>query len=580
MGQTAVTVAKQTEKTKLPKKEEYTGSEILLRCLIEEGVEVAFGYPGGAVLPIYDSLYHGALRHLLARHEQGAIHAADGYARATGKPGVVIATSGPGATNLVTGIANAQMDSIPLVCITGNVPQNLIGTDAFQEADIVGITMPITKHSYLVTDVNDLPRTIKEAFHIASTGRPGPVLIDIPKDVSNSRATYAYPESVSIRGYQPKTDPHPLQLSRLHQAVAEASKPVILAGGGVVTSGAEKELIAFAEKAGIPVVTTLMGLGAFPGQHPLWLGMPGMHGTYAANHALLESDLLIGIGARFDDRVTMGRLDKFATNAKIVHIDIDPAEIGKNMDTFIPIVGDVKKVLAAANRDVPKSPSDDWIERVQGWSREIPLRFQDSDEVLKPQWVIRHLHESTGGDAIVTTDVGQHQMWVAQYFQFARPRSFITSGGLGTMGFGFPAAVGAQVAKPDQTVISVTGDGGFQMTNQELAVTALANIPVKVAIINNQNLGMVRQWQEVFYKKRYSEVDLSGSPDFVKLAESYGVKAWQAKNKEEAKRVWREALDHPGPAVVDFWVNPEENVYPMVAPGSGLDEMIMGDEDK
>ncbi|WP_425462672.1 biosynthetic-type acetolactate synthase large subunit [Melghirimyces algeriensis] len=560
--------------------QDYTGSEILLRCLIEEGVEVVFGYPGGAVLPIYDSLYQGALKHLLARHEQGAIHAADGYARATGKPGVVIATSGPGATNLVTGIANAQMDSIPLVCITGNVPQNLIGTDAFQEADITGITMPITKHSYLVTDVQDLPRVVKEAFHIASTGRPGPVLIDIPKDVSNARSSYSYPDSIHIRGYQPKTDPHPLQISRLHKILTKAEKPLILAGGGVVTAGAEKELIMFAERANIPVTTTLMGLGGFSGQHPLWLGMPGMHGTYAANHALLECDLLIGIGARFDDRVTMGRLDKFATKANIVHIDIDPAEIGKNVDTYIPIVGDVKKVLSTAVAEVPRTPSDAWIEKLQKWVREKPYTFCDSDEELKPQWVIRHLYESTGGDAIVTTDVGQHQMWVAQYFPFANPRSFITSGGLGTMGFGFPAALGAQLGKPEATVISVTGDGGFQMTSQELAVASLANIPVKVAVINNRCLGMVRQWQEVFYKKRYSEVDLADSPDFVKLAESYGVKAWKAENKEEAKRVWKEALSHPGPAVVDFRVAPEENVYPMVAPGTGLDEMIMGDEDK
>ncbi|WP_425430468.1 biosynthetic-type acetolactate synthase large subunit [Desmospora activa] len=557
---------------------EYTGSEILLRCLIEEGVEVAFGYPGGAVLPIYDSLYSSRLKHLLARHEQGAIHAADGYARATGKAGVVIATSGPGATNLVTGIANAQMDSIPLVCITGNVAQHLIGTDAFQEADITGITMPITKHSYLVTDVRDLPRVIKEAFHIATTGRPGPVLIDIPKDVSNAKATYSYPDSVSIRGYQPHADPHPLQVQRLHQAIAEASQPVILAGGGVVTSGAEEELIAFAEKAGIPVTTTLMGLGGFPGQHPLWLGMPGMHGTYAANHALLETDLLIGVGARFDDRVTMGRLDKFATGAKIVHIDIDPAEIGKNLDAYIPLVGDVKKVLATAIPGLRRSSSEAWIKQLEKWKQEKPYSFKDAEDTLKPQWVIRHLHETTKGKAVVTTDVGQHQMWVAQYFPFARPRSFITSGGLGTMGFGFPAALGAQVACPDEVVISVTGDGGFQMTNQELAVAAMANIPVKVAIINNHCLGMVRQWQEVFYQERYSEVDLSGSPDFVRLSEAYGVKAWRAKTKQEASDAWREALDHPGPAVIDFWVTPEENVYPMVAPGTGLDEMIMGDE--
>lgn len=558
---------------------EYTGSEILLRCLIMEGVDTIFGYPGGAVLPIYDSLYHERIRHILARHEQGAIHMAEGYARATGKPGVVIATSGPGATNLVTGIANAHMDSIPLVCITGNVAQNLIGTDAFQEADITGITMPITKHNYFVTDVRDLARVVKEAFVIASTGRPGPVLIDIPKDVSNAKTTMEFPEKVFIRGYQPTTDPHPLQIQKLHAAISKAERPVILAGGGVVTSGADQELRAFAEQAQIPVTTTLMGIGGFPGKHPLWMGMPGMHGTYAANHALLECDLLIGIGVRFDDRVTMGRLDKFAKGAKIAHIDIDPAEIGKNVDTYIPIVGDVKKVLQEVLDGLPRSRSEGWLKRIENWKRQYPLIFQPSEKRLKPQWVIRHLYETTGGDAIVTTDVGQHQMWVAQYFHFSKSRSFITSGGLGTMGFGFPAALGAQIAEPDRLVICVTGDGGFQMTSQELAIAALFNLPVKVVIINNRCLGMVRQWQELFYEERYSEVDLSGGPDFVKLAEAYGVKGLRARTEEEAKRAWQEALAHSGPVVIDIEIDPEENVYPMVAPGSGLDEMIMGDEE-
>ncbi|MEW9031280.1 MAG: biosynthetic-type acetolactate synthase large subunit [Planifilum fimeticola] len=572
-------IATEDRQEKGTEQRELTGSEILLRCLIREGVDTIFGYPGGAVLPIYDSLYHEEIRHVLARHEQGAIHMAEGYARVTGKPGVVIATSGPGATNLVTGIANAQMDSIPLVCITGNVPQNLIGTDAFQEADITGITMPITKHNYFVTDVRDLARVVKEAFVIASTGRPGPVLIDIPKDVSNAKTSLEFPDEVFIRGYQPTTDPHPLQVQKLHAAISEAERPVILAGGGVVTSGADQELKAFAEQAQIPVATTLMGIGGFSGQHPLWMGMPGMHGTYAANHALLECDLLIGIGARFDDRVTMGRLDKFAKGAKIAHIDIDPAEIGKNVDAYIPIVGDVKKVLQAALDGLPRSRSGDWLRRIEGWKRQYPVTCRPSEKTLKPQWVIRHLYETTGGDAIVTTDVGQHQMWVAQYFRFARPRSFITSGGLGTMGFGFPAALGAQIANPDRVVICVTGDGGFQMTAQELAIAALENLPVKVAVINNRCLGMVRQWQEVFYQERYSEVDLSGSPDFVKLAEAYGVKGLRARTEEEAKRAWQEALAHPGPVVVDFEIDPEENVYPMVAPGSGLDEMIMGDEE-
>lgn len=557
----------------------YSGSEILLRCLVAEGVEIIFGYPGGAVLPIYDSLYDGHVRHLLARHEQGAIHAADGYARATGKPGVVIATSGPGATNLVTGIATAMMDSIPLICITGNVATHLLGTDAFQEADITGITMPITKHNYLVRDVKDLPRIVKEAFTIATSGRPGPVLIDIPKDVSMAESTFYYPDSVHIRGFQPTTKPHPLQIQKMVQAIAESKKPVIIAGGGVVTSGGAEQLQTFAEKTQIPVTTTLMGIGGFPGTHPLWLGMPGMHGTYAANHALLECDLLIGIGNRFDDRVTMGRIDKFATKAKVIHIDIDPAEIGKNVETFIPIVGDVKNVLEEANQIAKKSQSDAWLKQIAEWKETYPLTYKDAENELKPQWVIEHLSETTKGEAIITTDVGQHQMWVAQYYQFVHPRSLLSSGGLGTMGFGFPAAIGAQLAYPERTVIAVVGDGGFQMTSQELAIIALENIPVKVAVINNQCLGMVRQWQELFHGQRYSEVDLSGSPDFIKLAEAYGVKAWRAKTKEEARLAWKEALEHPGPAVVDFWVTPDENVYPMVAAGTGLDEMVMGDED-
>ena len=563
----------------MEEKKMYTGSEILLRCLVAEGVEIIFGYPGGAVLPIYDSLYDGHVKHLLARHEQGAIHAADGYARATGKPGVVIATSGPGATNLVTGIATAMMDSIPLVCITGNVATHLLGTDAFQEADITGITMPITKHNYLVRDVKDLPRIVKEAFTIATTGRPGPVLIDIPKDVSMAKSVFYYPESVHIRGYQPTTAPHPLQIQKMVQAIAESKRPVIIAGGGVVTSGGAEQLQAFAEKTQIPVTTTLMGIGGFPATHPLWLGMPGMHGTYAANHALLECDLLIGIGNRFDDRVTMGRIDKFATKAKVIHIDIDPAEIGKNVDAYIPIVGDVKNVLTEANKVVKTSQSDEWLKQVAEWKKAYPLTYKKTEDELKPQWVIEHLSETTKGEAIITTDVGQHQMWVAQYYQFVHPRSLISSGGLGTMGFGFPAAIGAQLAEPDRTVIAVVGDGGFQMTSQELAIVALEKIPVKVAVINNQCLGMVRQWQELFHGQRYSEVDLSGSPDFIKLAEAYGVKAWRAKNQEEAKVAWREALNHPGPAVVDFWVTPDENVYPMVAAGTGLDEMVMGDEE-
>lgn len=565
----------------LKKEAVLSGSEILLRCLLLEGVEYVFGYPGGAVLPIYDSLYGNRLKHILARHEQGAIHMADGYARATGKPGVVIATSGPGATNLVTGIATAMMDSVPLICITGNVPQHLIGTDAFQEADIKGITMPITKHSYLVTDVNDLPRIVKEAFHIATTGRPGPVLIDIPKDVSNAKTKFYYPDKVHLRGYNPTIYPNGMQVEKVCRVIPRAKRPVILAGGGVISSGpkASEELIRLAEKAQIPVTTTLMGLGGFPGQHPLFMGMPGMHGSYAANHALLECDLLIGVGVRFDDRVTMARLDKFATKAKIIHLDIDPAEIGKNVETYIPLVGDVKHSLAAINEKLEAGDTREWLEQIEAWKRAYPFTYKKSDEVLKPQAVVEMIYRSTGGDAIVTTDVGQHQMWVAQYFPFKYPRSNITSGGLGTMGFGFPAAIGAKIAYPDRTVIAVTGDGGFQMTAQELAIVAIHNIPVKVAVINNQVLGMVRQWQEIFHGSRYSEIDLAGSPDFVKLAEAYGVRGLRARTPKEAEEAWQEALRHPGPVVVDFVVPSEENVYPMVAPGAGLDEMIMGEDE-
>jgi len=565
----------------LKKEDVLSGSEILLRCLLLEGVEYIFGYPGGAVLPIYDSLYGNRIKHILARHEQGAIHMADGYARATGRPGVVIATSGPGATNLVTGIATAMMDSVPLVCITGNVAQHLIGTDAFQEADIKGITMPITKHSYLVKDVNDLARIVKEAFHIATTGRPGPVLIDIPKDVSNAKTTFRYPEKVHLRGYNPTIYPNGLQIEKVCRVIPKAQRPVILAGGGVIASGpqASEELIRLAEKTQIPVLTTLMGLGGFPSGHPLSLGMPGMHGSYAANKSLLECDLLIGIGVRFDDRVTMARIDKFAPKAKIVHLDIDPAEIGKNVETYIPIVGDVKHSLAAINEKVEAGDTREWLAQIEQWKQEHPLTYKASDEVIKPQWLVQMIARSTDGDAIVTTDVGQHQMWVAQYYPFTKPRSNITSGGLGTMGFGFPAAIGAKLAYPDRTVIAVTGDGGFQMTAQELAIVAIHNIPVKVAILNNRALGMVRQWQQLFHGGRYSQIDLSGSPDFVKLAEAYGVRGMRATTPAEAEAVWAEAMRHPGPVVVEFVIPTEENVYPMVAPGAGLDEMILGEDE-
>lgn len=565
---------------KLMKPDLITGSEILLRSLLLEGVDCVFGYPGGAVLYIYDAM-HGFddFNHLLTRHEQGAIHAADGYARSTGKVGVCIATSGPGATNLVTGIATAYMDSVPLVVITGNVATNFIGTDAFQEADITGITMPITKHSYLVRDVNDLPRIIHEAFHIANSGRKGPVLIDIPKDVSAHKTIFKPATDVSIRGYNPTVQPNKLQVDKLIKAIEEAERPVIIAGGGVVYADASKELIEFVNKTQIPVATTLLGLSGFPSAHELWLGMPGMHGTFTANTAIQNADLLISIGSRFDDRVTMN-LNGFAPKVKkIAHIDVDPAEIGKNVKTDIPCVGDVKAVLEYANTKAKPAKSEAWIAELQESIEKFPLKYGQTETELKPQFVIEMISETTKGEAIITTDVGQHQMWAAQFYRFKNPRSLVTSGGLGTMGFGFPSAIGAQMGNPDKLVVSINGDGGVQMCAQELAICAINNIPVKVVIINNQVLGMVRQWQEIIYDNRYSHIDLAGSPDFVKLAEAYGVKGLRATTKEEARRAWQEALDTPGPVVIDFVVPKGENVFPMVKAGDTISDMLMGDSE-
>ncbi|RAV22415.1 biosynthetic-type acetolactate synthase large subunit [Paenibacillus contaminans] len=563
----------------LKKPDRISGSDILLRTLLLEGVECVFGYPGGAVLYIYDAMHgNDKFRHVLTRHEQGAIHAADGYARSTGKTGVCIATSGPGATNLVTGIATAYMDSVPLVVITGNVATTLIGTDSFQEADIVGITQPITKHSSVVRRAEDLARTLREAFYIAGTGRKGPVLVDIPKDVSAEPADFVYPEHVAVKGYEPYPLIDQSELDALAAALEAAERPLLLAGGGVVQADASAELCRFAERQGIPVVTTLLGLGGFPSGHELWFGMPGMHGSYAANQALLQCDLLLSVGARFDDRVTM-KLDGFARQAVIAHIDIDAAEIGKLVPTALPVTGDAKQVLQRLNAiAAPTSEKRaEWLDRLKQADAQFPLQYKDAEDELKPQYVIEMMSRTTNGEAFVTTDVGQHQMWTAQFFRFGKPRSLITSGGLGTMGFGFPAAIGAQIGNPDSLVISINGDGGMQMCAQELAICAIRRIPVKIAVINNRTLGMIKQWQELIYDGRFSHIDLSGSPDFVKLAEAYGVKALRAQTKREAEEAWQEALRTPGPVLIDFVVSQHELVYPMVPQGMALSDMLLGE---
>ncbi|AKS39129.1 acetolactate synthase catalytic subunit [Anoxybacillus gonensis] len=561
-------------KERVAKKQTLCGALMLIEALKAENVKVIFGYPGGAVLPIYDKLYESGVFHVLTRHEQGAIHAAEGYARISGKPGVVIATSGPGATNIVTGLTDAMMDSIPLVVFTGQVASNVIGSDAFQEADVLGITMPITKHSYQVRDIHELPKIIKEAFHIATTGRPGPVLIDIPKDMAVAEAEFDYEQDVQLPGYQPTTKPNHLQIRKLVEAVSQAKRPVILAGAGVLHANAHEQLKQYAEQQNIPVIHTLLGLGGFPADHPLFLGMAGMHGTYTANMALYECDLLINVGARFDDRVT-GNLAHFAPKATVAHIDIDPAEIGKNVPTKIPIVGDAKEALIQLIEQNGKRPDvSEWLNKLNEWKREYPLMYKREPGVLKPQRLIEMIHEYTNGEAVVTTDVGQHQMWVAQYYKFKQPHRWVTSGGLGTMGFGLPAAIGAQLAQPEATVVAIVGDGGFQMTLQELSVIQELNLPIKIVIVNNQALGMVRQWQEIFYEKRYSHSLIPNQPDFVRLAEAYGMKAMRATTEEEAEYVLKEAFATNAPVLLDFHVHPGENVYPMVAPGKGLHEMV------
>lgn len=566
-------VQMETEKSKAP--QTMNGALMLIEALKREKVEVIFGYPGGAVLPIYDKIYDSGLFHVLPRHEQGAIHAAEGYARVSGKPGVVIATSGPGATNLVTGIADAMIDSLPLVVFTGQVATSVIGSDAFQEADVLGITMPITKHSYQVRNPEELPGVIKEAFHIATTGRPGPVLIDIPKDVAGIEGTFEYDQPIDLPGYQPKVEPNYLQIRKLVEAVSRAKKPVILAGAGVLHGKASEELRQYVEQQQIPVAHTLLGLGGFPAKHPLFLGMAGMHGTYAANMALHQCDLLISIGARFDDRVT-GNLNHFAKHAKVAHIDIDPAEIGKNIHTHIPVVGDSKLVLEELiKQDGKQGESDEWKNQLDQWKEEYPLWYVENEaEGFKPQKLIEYIHQFTKGEAIVATDVGQHQMWAAQFYPFENADKWVTSGGLGTMGFGLPAAIGAQLADQEATVVAILGDGGFQMTLQELAVIRELNLPVKVIVLNNHSLGMVRQWQEIFYEERYSHSKFSEQPDFVKLSEAYGIKGIRISTDEEAKEKLEEALTSREPVFIDVNVARDEKVFPMVAPGKGLHEMV------
>jgi len=557
-----------------------TGAEILIECLIKEGVDTVFGYPGGAVLPIYDALFKAPIKHILVRHEQGGVHAADGYARASGKVGVCLVTSGPGATNTVTGIATAYMDSIPLVILTGQVPTAMIGNDAFQEADIVGITRPCTKHNYLVRDVNDLSTIIKEAFYIASTGKPGPVLIDLPKDVMAASTIFKHPEKIHIRGYQPTYEGHIGQIKKAADVLMAAQRPLIFAGGGIILSDASKELLELSEITQTPVTTTLMGLGGFPSEHSLSLGMCGMHGTFSSNMALTNTDLIIGIGVRFDDRVT-GKVDEFATGAKIVHIDIDPTSISKNIPAHIPIVGDakdiLKKLIGLLKKEKKnwKKDNQEWLNQVEEWKNTHPLTYKQGKNIIKPQYVIEQIHEATKGEAIITTEVGQNQMWTAQYYKFKRPRTFLTSGGLGTMGYGFPAAIGAQVAFPDKIVFDIAGDGSIQMNIQELATAVQYRLPVKVAILNNSFLGMVRQWQELFYNKRYSYSCMECQPDFVKLAEAYGAVGLRVENPDDVKKALKEAIEIPKPVLIDFIVDREENVYPMVPAGKPISEMLL-----
>ena len=559
-----------------------TGAQILLESMVKEGVDKIFGYPGGAVLDIYHALPDYPLQHFLVRHEQGAVHAADGFARASGRTGVALVTSGPGATNAITGIATAYMDSIPLVIFTGQVPTKLIGNDAFQEVDIVGISRSCTKHNYLVKDVKDLARTIKEAFYLARSGRPGPVLVDLPKDVVAARTEYYYPKQVSMRSYNPTYKANKRQIQKGVTLIRKAKRPLIFTGGGVIASDAHAELTRLARQLEIPVTSSMMGLGSFPGNDPLHLGMLGMHGTYVANMAVNYTDLLIAVGVRFDDRVT-GKLETFAPEAKIIHIDIDPTSIRKNVSVDVPIVSDCKRALEAINEefapilsqeDLPRRFAS-WRDKIRAWEESHPLSYEDNGEAIKPQMVVEKLYEITKGEAIIATEVGQNQMWATQHFKYLKPRTLLTSGGLGTMGYGFPAAIGAQVAFPDKLVIDIAGDGSIQMNIQELTTAVCHRLPVKIIILNNCCLGMVRQWQELFYDKNYSFTCLEQMPDFVKLAEAFGAEGYRIQTKEEIDPVLRQALSSPYTAVVDVLVEQGENVYPMVPSGAGLNEMLL-----
>jgi len=560
-----------------------TGSQILLECLRLEGVETVFGYPGGTVINIYDDLMDSPITHVLNRHEQAAVHAADAYSRVTGKVGVAIATSGPGATNTVTGIATAYMDSIPMVIISGQVPTPLIGNDAFQEADMIGITRPVTKHNYLVRDVKDLARIMKQAFYIARTGRPGPVLVDLPKDVQMDSAIFDYPETVELRGYKPTVSANPRQLNKAISMILAARKPVIYVGGGATLADVSDDLLTFAETIQAPVTTTLMAMASFPQTHELSVGMLGMHGTFYANMAVTESDLLITLGARFDDRVT-GKIATFAPHAKIIHVDVDPTSIKKNVRVDLPLVGMLQDVLPRLNEGLLKHADEvqevvaatvGWREQIVKWKEQHPMAYKQTKSTIKPQYVIEKLRELCDEDAIVATEVGQHQMWTAQFFDFIKPRTFVTSGGLGTMGFGLPAALGAQAAFPERQVIDISGDGSFQMNSQELATLVQYRLPVKIVILNNNFLGMVRQWQQLFFDKRYSQTCMELPIDFVKLAEAYGATGMRATKTEEVEEMIKKGLATPGPVIMEFKVAREENVLPMVPAGAGLNEMVL-----